>query len=52
MEFSNPLKKVVKEEIIGRNGVVFLQEKPARKRFIPSTVPSILKGMTPLMRKR
>ena len=30
----------------------FLQEKPARKRFIPSTVPSILKGMTPLMPKK
>lgn len=25
----------------------FLQEKPTRTRFIPSTVPSILKGMTP-----
>lgn len=25
----------------------FLQEKPARRRFTPSTVPSILKGMMP-----
>ena len=25
----------------------FLQEKPTRTRFTPSTVPSILKGMTP-----
>lgn len=26
----------------------FLQEKPTRTRFTPSTVPSILKGMTPV----
>lgn len=26
----------------------FLQEKPTRTRFTPSTVPSILKGMTPI----
>lgn len=30
----------------------FLQEKPARKRFTPSTVPSILKGMPPSMPKK
>ena len=30
----------------------FLQEKPARKRFTPSTVPSILKGMTPSIPKK
>ena len=30
----------------------FLQEKPARKRFTPSTVPSILKGMIPSILKK
>ena len=45
--FYNLLKKVVKEETIEINGVVFLQEKPTHTRFTPSTVPSILKGMTP-----